>query len=355
MYFCIILITQSPLCMRTCFLMIMLLSSSPFLFAQAPADSGQPVVTTPSFYGQDPLAHTFSIVARDSATGEMGVAVQSHWFSVGTIVSWGKAGVGVVATQSFVNKSFGPSGLSMLESGLSPRATLDSLLAADPGRAVRQVAILDTKGRVAAHTGTKCIQYACHIEGQAYSVQANMMLGPDVCSAMQQSMEASVGKALGERLTLALEAAQAVGGDFRGQQSAAVLVVRGDSSDSPWDDVVLDLRVDDHATPIKEIRRLYQVHLAYEHMNQGDLYVEVNNMPAAMQEYNAARELLPAQVELQFWTALTLANVGQVEEALPMFKAIFEEEPIWRIILPRLAAVGLVTLPEDGLERILRL
>ncbi|TNE55317.1 MAG: DUF1028 domain-containing protein [Bacteroidetes bacterium] len=341
--------------MRHYFISILLIGYTLFSQAQQPVGSTVSAGEGHTFFGAEPLAHTFSIVARDSVTGEMGVAVQSHWFSVGTVVSWGRAGVGVVATQSFVNKSFGPRGLALLERGLSPRAALDSLLASDPGREVRQVAILDTRGRVAAHTGEKCIQYACHQEGLAYSVQANMMLGPDVCNAMQQSMDRSGGKPLAERLILAMEAAQAVGGDFRGQQSAAVLVVPGKSTGRPWDDVLVDLRVDDHATPVAEIRRLYQVHLAYEHMNKGDYYVEVNDMPAAMQEYTAAQELLPGQAELQFWAALTLANVGQTDKALPMFRAVFAAEPIWRIVLPRLAAVGLVTMSAADLEQILRL
>lgn len=315
-----------------------------------PAD-GPPL----SFYGREPLAHTFSIVARDSATGEMGIAVQSHWFSVGTVVSWAEAGVGVVATQSFVNKSFGLRGLALLKNGLSPRAALDSLLADDPGREVRQVAILDTLGRVAAHTGKSCIQYACDQQGAQFSVQANMMLGPEVCQAMRGAFESSAGNPLAERLLRALEAAQGAGGDFRGQQSAAILVVPGRSNGRPWDERLVDLRVDDHAEPIRELRRLYTVHQAYEHMNKGDYFVEINDMASAMREYNAARELMPAQIELQFWTALTLANVGRLDESLPMFKSVFHREPVWRDIMPRLAAVGLVTMKQADLERILRL
>lgn len=327
-------------------LLFLLLLGSRMLAAQNQA--------TRPVHGSEPLAHTFSIVARDSATGELGVAVQSHWFSVGTVVSWAEAGVGVVATQSFVNKSFGPRGLALLKSGLSPQEARDSLLADDPGAPVRQLALVDNQGRVAAHTGSKCIQFACHIEGLQYSVQANMMYGPDVCRAMQDAFENSRGRALADRLLLALEAAQTVGGDFRGQQSAAILVVPGKSSGKPWDDVLVDLRVDDQAEPIKELRRLYQVHLAYEHMNKGDYFVEVNDMASAMEEYNAARELMPAQVELQFWTALTLANVGKLDEALPIFKAVFSQEPIWREIVPRLAAVDLVTVSAVDLERILQ-
>lgn len=331
-------------------LLLGLLFCGHFLFAQAPETGSVPV----HFFGDEPLAHTFSVVARDSASGDMGVAVQSHWFSVGTVVSWAEAGVGVVATQSFVNKSFGPRGLSLMKNGLSPQAALDSLLASDPGQAVRQVALLDTRGRVAVHTGKNCIQFACQATGLQYSVQANMMLGPEVCAAMQMALDHSAGKPLAERLLLALEAAQAAGGDFRGQQSAALLVVPGKSTGRSWDDRRVDLRVDDHAEPIRELRRLYGVYLAYEHMNKGDYYVEINDMAAAKREYDAARALLPQQVELQFWTALTLANTGRTEAALPLFDAVFHEEPVWRLILPRLQAVGLVTVSPADLERILR-
>lgn len=322
------------------------------LQAQSPDVPAQPPQAL--FYGGEPFSHTFSIVARDSISGEMGVAVQSHWFSVGTVVAWAEAGVGVVATQSFVNKSFGPRGLGLLKNGLSPQAALDALLSDDPAREVRQVAILDTLGRVATHTGKNCIRYACDQQGAQFSVQANMMLGPDVCQAMRQAFESSGGQPLAERLLRALEAAQGAGGDFRGQQSAALVVVPGRSQGRPWDERLVDLRVDDHTQPIRELRRLYTVHLAYGHMNRGDYYVEINDMAAAMREYNAARELMPAQIELQFWTALTLANVGKIEESLPLFQSVFKQEPVWRDIMPRLEAVGLVTVPQADLERILR-
>lgn len=343
------LITQ-PFVRMTIRLFSLALLCSAALAAQSPSEA----TGIPTFFGADPLAHTFSIVARDSATGDLGIAVQSHWFSVGAVVSWAEAGVGVVATQSFVNKSFGPRGLALMKNGLSPQAALDSLLADDPGREVRQVALLNTQGQVATHTGKNCIQYACHTKGFQYSVQANMMLGAEVCNAMERAFEASNGKPLAERLLLALEAAQGAGGDFRGQQSSALLVAPGESTGRPWDDQLINLRVDDHAEPIRELRRLYEVHQAYEHMNKGDYYVEMNDMAAAMREYDTARALLPEQVELQFWTALTLANIGKTDEALPLFVAVFQNQPIWREIMPRLAAVGLVTVAPADLERILR-
>jgi uncharacterized Ntn-hydrolase superfamily protein len=209
-----------------------------------------------------PLAHTYSIVARDPQTGELGVAVQSHWFSVGTAVSWAEAGVGAVATQSFTNKSFGIRGLDLLRRGLSASQALDSLLASDEGREVRQVAIIDIKGNVAVHTGKNCIDFAGHRTGENFSVQANMMLKETVPAAMEAAFLRSKGKPLAERLLLSLEGAQAAGGDIRGQQSAALLIVPGKSEGRPWDERTIDLRVDDHSLPLKELRRLYRVHLA---------------------------------------------------------------------------------------------
>jgi len=232
------------------------------------------VSTSQVFKNSLPLAHTFSIVARDAVTGEMAVAVQSHWFSVGTAVSWAEAGVGAVATQSFVNKSFGIRGLDLLRRGLTAQEALDALLKDDEGREVRQVAIVDSKGNVAAHTGKGCIQYATQIEGKQFSVQSNMMLTDQVSKAMAAAFESSGDRPLGEKMLVALEAAQRVGGDIRGQQSAALIVVPGISEGKPWDERTIDLRVDDSKEPIKELRRLYTVHLAYEHMNNGDLATE---------------------------------------------------------------------------------
>lgn len=268
----------------------------------------------------EPFAHTYSIVARDPETGEMGVAVQSHWFSVGTAVSWAEAGVGAVATQSFVNKSFGIRGLQLLKSGLTAQQALDSLLSDDPGREVRQVAIIDNKGNVAAHTGKNCIDYADHIKGDNFSVQSNMMLNNKVSKAMSGAFEKNKGKPLAERMLLALEAAQSVGGDIRGKQSSAIIVVPGKSEGKPWDERTVDLRVDDNPEPIKELRRLYNVHLAYQHMNNGDFAVEKGDMPTAMKEYNAAMKMFPNNLEMQYWTAITLANNKKWRKQSPSSK-----------------------------------
>lgn len=305
------------------------------------------------FKNAEPLAHTFSIVARDSATGEMGVAVQSHWFSVGTSVSWAEAGVGAVATQSFTNKSFGIRGLNLLRSGSTAQQALDSLLATDEGREVRQVAIVDKDGNVAAHTGKACIDYAGHITGSGFSVQSNMMLTDKVPQAMATAFQKSAGKPLAERLLSALEAAQSVGGDIRGMQSAALIVVPPKSANEPWNERTVDLRVEDHSAPIKELRRLYNVHVAYGHMNNGDLAVEKADMEKAMQEYNAAMKMFPQNLEMKYWTAITLANNGQVAKALPMLKEIFAKDSHWKELTRRLPKVKLLTVTEKDLNRVL--
>jgi uncharacterized Ntn-hydrolase superfamily protein len=303
----------------------------------------------------DPLAHTYSIVARDSATGEMGVAVQSHWFSVGTAVSWAEAGVGAVATQSFTNKSFGIRGLALLRSGLTARKALDSLLATDSGREVRQVAIVDAKGNVAVHTGKACIDYAGHITGNQFSVQANMMLTDKVPQAMATAFEKSTGQPLADRMLLALDAAERAGGDIRGRQSAAILVVPGRSLGEPWNERLVDLRVDDHAAPLTELNRLYRVHTAYEHMNAGDLAVEKSDMQKAMQEYGAAMKMFPKNLEMQYWTAITLANNKQLDKALPMLRSIFKQDANWKELTRRLPKVNLLTVSAAELKQILAL
>src|SRR5438128_9601738 len=210
--------------------------------------------------------HTYSIVARDPATGELGVAVQSHWFSVGSIVSWAEAGVGAVATQSFVDPSYGKTGLDLMRAGRSAPDVLRDLLAADEAREVRQVAMIDAHGRVAAHTGSRNIAEAGHFAGANFSVQANMMLNGQVWPAMAKAFERARGD-LAERMMTALEAAQAAGGDIRGKQSAALIVASGKSTGRPWVDRLFDLRVDDHPEPLKELRRLLTLQRAYNHMN----------------------------------------------------------------------------------------
>lgn len=305
-----------------------------------------------TFFGEEPLAHTFSIVARDPQTGEMGVAVQSHWFSVGSLVAWGEAGVGVVATQSFVNPSYGQRGLELLKKGMTAQEVVNNLIASDEGRDVRQLAIVDSKGNSAAYTGSKCISEAGHIVGENYSVQANMMLNSTVWGAMSKAFENSSGP-LAERLVSALEAAQKEGGDIRGKQSACLLVVKGNGSGNLWEDRLIDLRVEDNPEPIVEIKRLLKVYRAYEHMNNGDLATEKGNMKLAMDEYNTAMQMFPENLEMKYWTAVSLANTGEVEKSLPMFKEIFLIDANWKELTKRLVPVGLLTVDEINLKKIL--
>lgn len=296
--------------------------------------------------------HTYSIVARDTVTGEMGVAVQSHWFSVGSLVTWAEAGVGAVATQSFVDPAYGPLGLDLMRAGKSANQALASLLAGDPGKDVRQVAMIDAKGNVATHTGSKCIQGAGHITGKNYSVQANLMLNDQIWPAMSRAYEKARGD-LAERMLAALEAAQTAGGDIRGSQSAALLIVRAKSTGRPWADRVMDLRVEDHEAPLKELRRLVNVHRAYEHMNNGDLAVEHNDVEGALREYSAAEAMFPDNLEMKFWHAVALVNVGRAHESLPIFKEVFAKDKNWIDLVPRLPQSGTLKEGEDIVRMIL--
>jgi uncharacterized Ntn-hydrolase superfamily protein len=288
--------------------------------------------------------HTFSIVARDPATGQLGVAVQSHWFSVGPIVAWAEAGVGAVATQSFVDPSYGKNGLELMRLGRSAPDTLKELLAKDEGREVRQVAMIDAQGRVDAFTGKNDIQAAGHIVGNNFSVQANLMLNEKVWPAMAHAFESAKGD-LAERMMAALDAAQLAGGDIRGRQSAAIIVVTGQPTGQAWKDRIFDLRVDDSPEPLRELRRLVKLQRAYNHMNAGDLAVEKKDNEGALREYGAAEKLVPDNAEMIYWHAVALVNMGRVGESLPLFRRVFAMDPNWRTLTPRLPKSGL--LPDD--------
>jgi uncharacterized Ntn-hydrolase superfamily protein len=314
-----------------------------------------PLLTQAQFFtSKNPFAHTFSIVARDENTGEMAVGVQSHWFSVGTGVSWGEAGVGVVATQSFTNKSFGPEGLRLLREGKTPAEALKILLDQDEGREFRQVSIMDSKGNVATHTGASCIAEAGHIEGEGFSVQANMMLNATVWDAMAKAYSTHKNLPLPERVLVTLEAAQEAGGDIRGKQSAALIVVKGTPAEA-WEDPYLDLRVDDNAAPLVELRRLLKVFRAYEHMNKGDVALEVNDMKTALAEYNTAQEMFPNNLEMKYWTAITLINNGELEKGKDLLKRVFEADDNWRILTKRLPDAGLLQVDDTVLQSLLAL
>jgi uncharacterized Ntn-hydrolase superfamily protein len=298
------------------------------------------------------LAHTYSIVARDPITGEMGVAVQSHWFSVGSIVSWAEAGVGAIATQSFVNASFGPGGLALLKAGKTASQVVEELIASDEGRDFRQLAVVDTQGHVAAYTGQKCVSAAGHYLGDNFSVQANLMLNDQIWPAMARAFEAAQ-EPLAERMVFALEAAQAAGGDIRGRQSAAILVVRGQASGNIWADRLIDLRVEDHPEPVKELKRLLKVARAYEYMNEGDESLEKNDIEGALANYRTAEAIQPDNLEMKFWHAVSLVNAGRLDEALPKFKQVFAQDGNWVTTVQRIAEVGLLSVDKTDLEKIL--
>jgi uncharacterized Ntn-hydrolase superfamily protein len=290
------------------------------------------------------LVHTYSIVAIDLATGEIGAAVQSHWFSVGSSVIWAEAGVGAVCTQSFIEPSYGPLGLELMRAGKTSEETLAGLLRADKSEAVRQVAMIDSQGRVAAHTGKKCIPEAGHFIGNGFSCQANLMLKNTVWNAMAKAFESTPGE-LVDRLMAALEAAEREGGDIRGKQSAAILVVKGKGSGAWWKDRIYDLRVEDNPAPLVELKRLIRLKKAYNSMNSGDDLLTENKVEEAMKYYTRAMEMYPDNAEMVFWSAVTLASMGKVNESLPLFKRAFAMDNNWAILVPRLPQVD--QLPKD--------
>jgi uncharacterized Ntn-hydrolase superfamily protein len=307
------------------------------------------VLLAPATVDAQGPVHTYSIVARDPETGDMGVAVQSHWFSVGSVVTWGEAGIGVIATQSFIDPSYGLKGLELMRSGVAAPEALDRLVKADAQREGRQVAFLDSQGRVSAFTGKNAIAAAGHSSSAAaqYSAQANLMANDRVWPAMARAFERTRGD-LADRLLAALDAAQAEGGDIRGRQSAALLIVRGKSTGRPWAgaDRLFDLRIEDHPEPLKELRRLVRLQRAYAHANRGDELMTEKKVAEALEEYAAAEAIAPEILELPFWHAVTLVSVRREAEAIPIFARVFAKEPYWADLLPRLPAAGL--LPDDA-------
>ncbi|MBN1955789.1 MAG: DUF1028 domain-containing protein [Anaerolineae bacterium] len=301
-----------------------------------------------------PMAHTFSIVARDLGTGRLGVAVQSHWFSVGSLVAWAEAGVGAVATQAMVEVSYGPLGLVLMRAGKAAPEALAALLAADEGQDIRQVAMVDAAGKTAAHTGARCIAEAGHEVGDGFSVQANMMKETAVWPAMAEAYRRAEGD-LAERLLVALEAGQGEGGDIRGRQSASILIVEATSTGRPWADRVMDLRVEDHPTPIQELRRLVHLHRAYRHMNRGDERLGEGDVEGALQEYRTAAEMAPDVEELPFWHAVALADLGRMEEARSILAQVLAINPDWAELVRRLPQAGLMRDDPELMAQILAL
>ena len=280
------------------------------------------------------------------------MAVQSHFFSVGSVVSWAEPGVGAVATQSLVEPAFGPNGLELMREGRSAPAALQQLIESDTGEAVRQVALVDRGGRVAVHTGIRCIAHAGHALGEQVSAQANMMEGDTVPRAMIRAYSESSGRPLPERMLAALEAAEGEGGDIRGRQSAAMVVVTGRATGNPTQDRPVDLRVDDHRDPVGELRRLLGLQRAYAHASAGDDLAGAGDLEGALVEYESAHRAEPDNLELAFWYGLALAGNGREEEAIRVLRRPFQAHPGWVELMKRLPAAGLI--PDDG-ELIARL
>ncbi|HEX8154358.1 MAG TPA: DUF1028 domain-containing protein [Thermoanaerobaculia bacterium] len=332
------------------------------------------LLLAPSLVAQSRPVNTYSIVARDAATGQMGVAVQSHWFAVGQIVPWAEAGVGAIATQSFVDPSYGKLGLDLLRAGKSAPETLRALLGGDAACEVRQVGVVDANGNVASFTGNRDIVAAGGIAanaagsgtsvncgtaggvlhvGKDFAVQANLMANDRVWPAMAKAFGEAKGD-LADRMLAALEAAQAAGGDIRGKQSAALVVVNAKSTGRAWQDKAFDLRVDDAPDPLVELRRLVALQRAYNYMNAGDLAVEHKDHEAALREYSAAEKIASTTAgipqsrlaEMVYWHAVALVNMNRVDEALPIFARAYKLEPSWRELTPRLTRAGL--LPDDA-------
>lgn len=283
------------------------------------------------------ITNTFSIAARDRETGRMGVAVQSHYFSVGAIAPWALAGTGAAATQAYGGLDLGPDILALLEQGLHPKEVLDSVLQKASRPDLRQIAIVDAKGEVAAHTGENCTPAAGHLVGDGFSVQANVMLDESIWPAMKLGYESSRGN-LAERLVASLEAGQAAGGDLRGQQSAAMLIVSGEKKENPRQGRILELRVEDHPQPIAELRRLIPLHAAHQLLNEARGLIIEGDFAKVAEIMEKAVDLAPEKTEHKFYLALGMYGKGEERRGLDMFREVFSKEPHWAILAPRLAS-----------------
>lgn len=295
---------------------------------------------------------TYSVVARDPLNGQLGAAVQSHYFSVGSDVPWVQSGVGAIVTQAMIEISYGPLGLELMRAGVSAGGVLEKLVRADPGAALRQVAMVDKHGGVAAHTGDWAIREAGHHVGDGYSVQANMMLNPSVVQAMAEAFEGAEGE-LCLRMMAALDAAEAEGGDLRGKQSAALIVTDSRDDDEPsWTARRLDLRVEDHPEPLVELRRLMTLGRAYAVADEGDVHVREQELEAFEASYERAHELAPGNAEIIFWHAVRLVGMGRIDESLPLFQDAFLRSGEWRELLTRLPKSRLMAIDDATLKRL---
>jgi uncharacterized Ntn-hydrolase superfamily protein len=285
------------------------------------------------------------MVARDTDSGRLGVAAQSCYFALGSVLPWARAGVGAVATQSMVDPGYGPRCLDLLADGLPAPDALDRVRAADEGRDVRQVGLVDAAGRVASFTGALCIDHLSHAAGDGYSAQANMMAGPGVCEAMAEAFEHATG-GLANRLVAALVAAEGKGGDARGQMSAAVIVVEGARHDHPWEGVLTDVRVDHHPDPLTELARLVDVAEAYHLCDVAEAALMRGDAGAALSGAEAGLARLPDEGNLRLSYIAALVGVGRTDEAAREVQALVAERPSWEGILRAITERGLVPLPE---------
>ena len=298
-----------------------------------------------------PPIHTYSIVCYDSATGQIGAAVQSHYFRVCDVIH-AEPGIGAVASQAFSDNRYWATGLELLRSGKTAQESLDSLLAGDENREYRQVGIIDAHGMSAGRTGKNCLAEGGSNVGHHFATQASLMLKNTVWDAMAAAFEKTQGD-LAERMMAALDTGQAEGGDMRGMQSAAMIVVDGKPATQPGEGRLVDLRVDDSAEPLKELRRLLTITRAYQKMSDGYGLLDAGKIDEAWEAYLAAARLDPGNVELKFWPAVNLASIGQTDRALLLFKEVFAQEPHWREVVLRLPRPDM--LPDDAalIERIL--
>ena len=295
---------------------------------------------------------TYSIVARDPDTGQLGVAAQSCYFALGAVLPWARAGVGAVATQSMVDPGYGPRCLDLLADGVGSADALEQVRASDPGREVRQVGVVDASGAVASFTGSACIDHVGHAEGDGFSAQANMMAGPGVCEAMSDAFVSTSGS-LATRLVAALVAAESKGGDARGQMSAALLVVAGERHEHPWQGVLTDVRVDHHPDPLGELARLARVAEAYHLCDVAEEALVAGDAAAALAGAAAGLALLPGEGNLLLSYIGALIGGGRTDEAAAEVQELVASRPPWEGVLRSLIARGLVPLPEgvtlDGL------
>ena len=310
------------------------------------------LLVTTLAYSQERPVYTYSIVAIDEESGQMGGAVQSHWFSVGSLVLWAEPGVGIVATQSFVRPEYGPELLNMFSRGVSPHLALNMLLKEDSEQNVRQIGAVDIKGRSVTFTGKDCIAYASGIQGDGYAIQANIMANPGVPEAMEKAYLSTEGS-LADKLYAALVAAENIGGDLRGKQSAAMLVVPLDKVDNLLSSKIYDIRVDDSSDPLSDLDRLMRIQKAYIFANDGDVLAAEGKLQEALDAYNKASELYPENVELLFWGAVILCTDDKFDIAKPMFEKIFKVDPDLREMIPRLENHPMFPLNKNMVKKIL--